>query len=233
MIHGSRYSMAVAVVIGLVCVAAAPAWAGAWSNASGANAAFGWSDGSNTADRFGSPVVSDSGFLFSSPVDFLAAGGGGVSATKSDIASVRLNVANSVPGGAPAIEFITVREWGTWSQGISDPATDFGFKLDFSVTRYLPEPAGGTGVIDIAPTFHGDGTWEASYTLNAGVTVPPNADQPWQYFRLKVSNSIQVDGEAPSGSFIEKQGMQIIVPEPATVALLMVGIGSLAIRRRR
>jgi hypothetical protein len=231
MIHGSRYSVAIAVVV--VCAVAAPSWAGSWSNASGANAAFGWSGGQNNTDRFGNPAVSEAGFLFSDPVDFRAEGGGGVSASKTDFARVTVNIATSVPAGAPAIEFITVKEWGTWSAGISDPDTDFGFQLDYSVFRYAPTPLGNTGAIDIDATFYPNGTWAASYTLNAGVTSPPYADKPWERFQITVTNTIQVDGAAPSGSFIEKQGMQIIVPEPATVALLMMGIGSLAIRRRR
>ena len=99
--------------------------------------------------------------------------------------------------------------------------------------RFQPSPLGNTGAINIDAVFYGDGTWEASYTLDAGVTAPPYADQPWQRFQITVTNTIQVDGAAPAGSFIEKQGMQIIVPEPATVALLVLGIGSLVIRRRR
>jgi hypothetical protein len=233
MIYGSRYSVVMVAVIGAMCVAASPVWAGPWSNASGANAAFGWSGGQNNTGRFGDPVVSESGFLFAAPVDFRADGGGGVSDSATDFARVTANIATSVPAGAPAIQFITVKEWGTWSQDVSNPATDFGFQLDYSVFRYAPTPLGTTGSIDIDAMFHPDGTWEASYTLNAGVAVPPYADKPWERFQITVTNTIQVDGAAPSGSFIEKQGMQIIVPEPATVALLVMGIGSLAIRRRR
>lgn len=233
MIFGSRYAMAMVAVVGVVCVSAVPVWAGPWSNASGANAAFGWSGGQNNTGRFGDPVVSESGFLFAHPNDFLAVGGDGVSDSKTDLARVTVDIAASAPAGAPAIEFITVKEWGTWSAEVSDPARDFGFQLDYSVFRFQPSPLGNTGAIDIDAVFYGDGTWEASYTLDAGVTAPPYADQPWQRFQITVTNTIQVDGAAPAGSFIEKQGMQIIVPEPATVALLVLGIGSLVIRRRR
>ncbi len=244
---------AVAVAIVLVSVSTASA-AYPWSNPSGNNARFGWSGGQNnipplTGPGFGNPTVYTWGFDFASPVNFRSTGGDGSGATTEDLADVIVDKAGSTPPGAAAFHFIKVKEWGTYDLGdfAGNPTTYLTVQADFSVFRYSPTPLGNTGANIIAsvaqpPIYtpydpgHPElgGTWYAEKILVAGTPGnPPYADQDWNKFRIKVTDAILVDGAAPAGSFIEKAGMQIIIPEPASILLALAGFGSLVLRRSR
>jgi hypothetical protein len=48
-----------------------------------------------------------------------------------------------------------------------------------------------------------------------------------------VTDTLQVTSTAAAGSFIEKTGMRIIVPEPGSALLVLAGFVPLALRRRR
>jgi hypothetical protein len=197
-----------------------------WANATGSNAAFGWSGGENNTGRFGNPTVSTAGFVFDQMDNFIAQGGGGNSASTSDFARVTVDVANSTPPGAPPIHTIIVSEWGTWSVDAGSVPTDFSIQADFSVFRFLPAPPGTSGSLTLPVVFNADGTWTATRTLTA------NAGLDWQRFQITVTNTIQVNGTAPMGSFVEKDGMTIYVPEPASVLLVLAGFLPFARRRR-
>ena len=213
----------------VVCTSAA--FGGAWTNASGANERFGWSSGSNTNDHFGNPDVTVGGFLFNNTVDFIAEVGGIESV--SDISQVIVDVATADPAPADPIDTVIVQEWGTWTVDLSE-VSDFTFQSSFNIFRYAPSPLGTTGAIDIGePTFNPDGTWFISYTLIAGESTYPKTEVPWERFRIQVTNTLQVDSGAPAGSYIEKTGMNIIVPEPSTALFFLVGLGSVALRRSR
>lgn len=209
------------------------AYAGDWSNPSGSTPAFGWSDGFNNTDHFGDPTVTADGFLFDNPVDFRADGGGTIGDSVTDFARVTVDIAGSTPSGAPSIDTIIVKEWGTWSESLGTvPATDLEFMSSFSIFRYSPAPLGATGAIDIDINYFGDGTWAAEYVLIAGEAGnPPRADLPWQRFQITVTNTLQVNGGAPADSFFVKEGMQIITPEPASLLLLLAGFGVMTRQR--
>lgn len=235
MMRNGTVAAALAVGAAVCFMFVGSAYAGSWTNASGANAAFGWSGGFNNTDHFGDPTVTDSGFLFDSPVDFRADGGGGAGNSVTDFARVMIDIAGSTPTGAPAIDTIIVREWGTWSESLGTvPATDLAFESSFSIFRYSPSPVGVTGAIDVDINFFGDGTWQAEHVLIAGEAGnPPRADLPWQRFQITVTNTLQVNGGAPVDSFFVKEGMQIITPEPASLTLLLAGFGVMTLRRHR
>ncbi len=202
-----------------------------WNNPSGSNAAFGWSNGTNNTDLFGSPIVTTAGFFFLQPNDFSAQGGDGISDSATDFARVIVDVAGSTPAGAPPIHFITVEEWGTWSLNGSMPS-DYSVQADYSVFRFSPAPPGVTGSLSLPVVFNADGTWTAARTLTAGTPGnPPFSDLDWNRFQITVTNTIQVNGTAPAGSVIEKAGMRIIIPEPASVMLVLGGL--LPLLRRR
>ncbi|MFQ5410874.1 MAG: hypothetical protein ACE5E1_04425 [Phycisphaerae bacterium] len=216
-----------------VLAAASSADASAWTmNASGANPAFGWFGGQDNTDLFESPTVNEAGFFFS-PTAFRADGGGGVGNNATDFARVTVDIALSSPPGALPIDQITIQEWGTWSNGTNDPGTDFQVQADFSVFRFDPFPPGVTGALSMPVTFNPDGTWHAELTLVAGaVGNPPASDVPWQKFQITVTDTIAVVGSAPAGSFIDKTGMNIILPEPASLLLVFAGFAPLIIVRR-
>lgn len=228
-----RRSVAVMAVVGTMAVAVNGAFAAvAWDNPSGSNARLGWSGGENNTDLFGDPSINEAGFFFNNPDNFRA----DLTVTSAtDFARVQVNTNNSTPAGAAPIETITVREWGTWTHEISE-VSDFTVQADYSIFRYSPFPPGSTGALDMPVTFNPDGTWHAELTLNVGdeVTSPIfDWDQPAVDFQITVTNTIQVAVDAPVGSFIEKEGMWITVPEPSTGLICLMGLGSLALRSSR
>jgi hypothetical protein len=253
---GSRFVVvsAVAAATMLLAVTGTASAAIAWANASGSNATFGWSGGQNNYDPaagpgFGNPTAYTWGFDFANPVNFRSDGGGGIGDTTQDFARVTVDRAGSTPSGAPAFHFIRVREWGTYDLGdfAGNPTTYLTVQADFSVFRYSPTPPGNTGAVIIASTAQppvftpydvqapeNGGTWYADRILVAGAAGNPSfANLDWNKFQITVTNAIQVDGAAPAGSFIEKTGMQIIIPEPASMLLIVAGMGSLVLRRSR
>jgi hypothetical protein len=133
-------SLTFSAVVGavLLCTASARGTTIPWSNTSGSNSAFGWSNGENNTGRFGNPTVSPSGFLFDAMDNFTAQGGGGAGMSTTDFARVMVDVAGSTPGGAPPVHSITVQEWGTWSLAAGSVPTDFSVQADFAVFRFLP-----------------------------------------------------------------------------------------------
>jgi hypothetical protein len=219
----------VAVTVGVA--ASNDAIAVSWTNASGANSSFSWSGGFNNVGLFGDPTITPGGFFFNDTVNFIAQGGGGSGATATDFARTTVDVAGSVPAGAPPIHFIRVVEFGTWSNDIS-VESDFTVQADFAVFRFIPGPPGSTFSLPMATTFFPDGTWISERTLTAGEIGNPNfADQDWSRFQITVTNTIQVDGGAAAGSFIEKTGMHIITPEPASVLFLLAAFCPVVMRR--
>lgn len=200
---------------------------GPWSNPSGANTRFAWSNGANIGfvenpdGHHGDPLVNVLGFHFLNPVNYRAEVGGVTSV--QDTTRVTVNVLGAVGGPAPSIDAIIVREWGTWSVGLTDPSM-YSVEVNFDLFRFLPGPPGSTFGINLPPvTFLPDGRWYTETTYTQG---------PWDQVQITVHNSIQVSGSAPAGSFIQKVGMEIIVPEPATAILLGV-FGALVARRVR
>lgn len=197
-----------------------------WDTPAGNNTRFAWNGGQNTdANYFESPTITDQGFFFS-PSNFRAevtvAGLGDVAA---DVALVDIDVFGADGGGgAPPIDYFKIAEWGTYSGNIAD----FSVKADANVTRVIP-PTGPTGVLDLAAVswdYNGPGTWYTQRTF--WLDDPPN----WSLFAVTYSNSIEVEGDAPVGSFIEKNGAIIILPEPSSLAVLLVGLGLTTARRR-
>jgi hypothetical protein len=212
-------------------------------NSSGSNERFGWSSGKHESlpdgSAFGSPVVDATGFLFNNTygdMQFLAQVGG--PQTVNAGISVKVNTAGSTPSGAPPIDTITVREYGTWGGNLPD----LGVQADFNITEYVTGYVNDTGPINLPPvTFNTDGTWMTQYVFVIGPSNP--FGDPWTGsfnglpvapladFKIRVRDLIGAQGTIP-GTFIEKTGMQIIVPEPSSLLALLV-FGSLVWKRVR
>jgi len=224
-----RWMLAVTVLIG-----ASTAFAGSWTNATGANTAFGWANGYNDKDHFGNPTVNTFGFFFLDPVNFKAELG---TLSVADFARVRIDSKDAVPPEGPMISDVWVYEWGTY---FGQPS-DFTVQADFAIIRYDPTPQKNTGPMNLTTTFYGDGTWTSQRLLQVGDIVPgfpPVPPAPWTWaavkeFQITVTNTIQVTGAAAAnGAWIEKDGMKIIIPEPASV-LLFGFLGLVGVRRFR
>ena len=123
---------------------------------------------------------------------------------------------------------ITVREYGVWGGAPSASAVQASFSLmeydNYEFTGPLSLPA---------PTFNTDCTWTTEYTFDLAPGNPLGA--PWDSplaadFDIEVINIIGVVGTAP-GTFVQKLGMEILVPEPGTLFLLCAGAAVLTGRR--
>jgi len=220
----SRFSRFISLFVGIGAVFAFGngAIASDWAEPSGSNAAFGWSGGENISDYFGSPSISEEGFVFA-PEDFIAEvtteGVGGVAA---DQALVTVDTSGASGGPAPAVTEFIVAEWGTYSGDHSY----FSIQADVSVLRLVPYQ-GTTGSLELGWEgvegaidwdWDGPGTWRMERT--------DFLDNPlnWNMFSVTFTNSIEVDGIAPVGTFIQKTGAEMIVPEPGSLALLLFGV---------
>lgn len=207
------------------------AHASSWTNAVGANAAFGWESGFNNTDHFGDPTVNTDGFFFTNPVDFKAQLG---IESVTDFARVRIDTKDAIPSAADPITVIRVVEWGTYSGQISD----FTLQADYSIIRYDPTPVRNTGLLTADAVFDPDGTWYWERWLHVGDTVPGFPPNPFTWvaareFQITVTNTIQVEPDAAQGgAWIQKNGMVIIIPEPSTLLLLAFS-GVVMLRRFR
>jgi len=225
-----------AVAVAVVCMFAGIASAStAWSDppvgpgTDGSNARFIWEEGQNDIDPvagpgFGNPTDELWGFDFSETVDFIAMGGGGSGATTEDETWVTIDC-----DVHDSFAFITVQEWGTY---LGDPG-DFTVQASLIANGFIP---GGSPMeyhqVDLPdPTWYPydpehpelGGDWSAEQTLVLD----------WERLLVRVPNVIQVSAGAVGGSFIEKDGMRIIIPEPSSALLILAGIGFMAHRRLR
>ncbi|MCP4589568.1 MAG: hypothetical protein GY842_02365 [bacterium] len=236
--------MTVVLMFGSVASAATIDWSDppVGPGTDGSNDRFGWTGGGNNIDPatgpgFGDPTDHLWGFLFPAP-GFRAEGGGGSGASTSDLTRVTMDRFGA-DQAADAFDFIYVREWGTY---LGDPA-GLTVQADYDVFRFSPPiPPGTTGTLDMPVTWVPDdpgnpelgGTWYADLMLVAGaVGNPPNSNVPWDTFQITVTNTIQVAGSLPAGSFVEKHGMRIVIPEPSMALFGLAGFGLIALRRSR
>lgn len=221
-------------VLTVVCVFSSSALAGVWGGTVGAypnqgsHSKWAWEAGMNTSvEHFhGDPTIDEDGVRFDATQNFRAEIGGSLGVT--DTAQLDLDTAAV---SAAALEEFRIVEWGTWhipeGSGVQ-PEDVFTIQADLFVLRTAP--FFNISELDIAPSivFNADGTWYNEGTLSA-----PDAFG-WVAGQFKITNTLQVLGSAPAGSFFQKGGMGMLgaVPEPTTIALLLAGSGALFLRRR-
>lgn len=198
-----------------------------WVPATDGNAVFSYVNGRNegAADLYKTPTLMGYGFLFENTANFRSDGGGGAGQSTSNVAFAELTAVSN------SLENITVREWGTYSVGAGQTAASvLTLQADMTLQVFLPGPPFiSVTQFDIDNAFldfKPDGTWESRGTLTPALGAWNNA---W----LSVSNTLVVESTAAPGSFFTKAGMEVIVPEPTSLVLLIVGITPVLRRRRR
>ncbi len=224
----NKWITSVSVAAVVVCAVGSFAFADPWENDtdSGSNARCEWYSGEHMfANKVhGSPTVIEDGFHFLNEwgdMDFSAAMG------ESIQAGVQVTV-DTVAAGTDPIEFVTVREWGTWGGVLADVGVQPSFSI-FDWTNYQD-----TGELELPdPVIESDGTWHVETTL---VFEPGNGlgwpfNDPQAVLQITVKNLLSASGTDPS-TFVGKTGLEIVIPEPSSLWLLL-GFGPLLIRRAR
>jgi hypothetical protein len=207
-------------------LAAAPAYAIPWSQPSGSNGAFTWSNGGSDNGLFGSPTVVGNSFLFF-PSSFVATSSNGVAQTTSD----RLYFTLEVPAGQ-SFQGIKINEAGDYSilgtGSVTANAFLFITNLDngnLSTATMLTTPSMPISVTNGAVS----GLWSGLLT-----TTLPNGTRRIQV----VMNNILQATSGPNGTAtIAKKSagveLQLIIPEPAIAGtVILAGLGMLTRRRR-
>lgn len=219
-----------ALVSALAMASAASAAEFNWSPtaATSPNGAFTYQVGKNIgiSDLLGSPAIIDTsstaGFEFNTGQTFVASGGGGSAGLANNIASTLI-----ISGTQGPINAITIREFGTWlAPGGEAPEDIFNFTLILGLAPISPGGAQQFSALSDTIDFNPDGTWTAEGTLvpNAGFFMIGS---------ITAENILGVEAIATAGSTFTKLGSTLLIPEPTTVALLLAGLGPLALRRRR
>ena len=211
----------VGVAAVLICGGTALADTFPWTPASGSTSLFTYANGRNegAADLYQNPTLLDFGFAFNDTTNFEATGGGGVAQSTANVAFVEMTAVS-------ALNEIIVIERGTWGAGpLDDPTQVFTLQADVTLQTFVPSFSVVQHDIDNEYLeFFTDGTWEARGTL-----IPTVAN--WQIAWLNLSNTLAVKADAAPGSFFRKDSMTVILPEPTSLGLLLVG--SVALMRRR
>jgi hypothetical protein len=185
------------------------------------------------------PVVTATGLSFF-PSDFKAESSNGTTAPDNQV-SDKLSFDIHVIPNNQLTNFV-VDEYGDYSIQGTGPHTgvkvfgsvfltnlDTNVVVSASLSAVPPTPAAlfqGSGVTS------GQGTWQGEEAI---ATIPTG----WKNIRVELDNVLQASSDPGTNSFIEKKvvtpGVEInvIIPEPATVTLGLIGAGLFMSRRRR
>jgi len=237
-------------------IASQPLAAGPWVGfaAEGSNQAFGWSsiddfnpalagDTSPDGALMGTPSINENGFFFLSPnitvdandTEVNAVNEWGVSISGTNVGSISIPDDNVGPN-PDLITDIIVRESGTYVS--NDPLADFNVVVTLVVTQVAPAPPlpflpfDNVSAFTADVNFHPDGTWDVEFAFEAdksSILSPTGFDT----FRLDLTNQLQLlPSGISNGSSITKLRSDVIIPEPATAAMLLLGSSIVLIRRR-
>ena len=215
-----------------------------WANPSGTvPGVFNYDNGGTSDQLFvpagTSPVVTPTGLAFF-PSDFKASASNGTTAPSNQV-SDKLSFDIHVIPNNQLSNFI-VDEFGDYTIQGTGPHTavkafgsifltnlDTNQVLSATLTAVPPTPPAlftGSGVTS------GEGTWQGQEEIAA---IPAG----WKNIRVELDNVLQASSDPGTNSFIEKKvvtpGVEIsvIMPEPGTVALGLLGAGMLMGRRRK
>jgi len=250
-----KSKLAFSIAATLALITARPLLAGPWAmSPEGSNSAFGWSSiddvdptlaGGIGADGplMGSPTVNENGFFFLSPnitvdandTEVNSVNEWGVSISGTNVGNISIPNDNVAPN-ADLITDIIVRESGTYVS--NDPLADFSVLATLVVTQVAPNPPlpflpfDSVSAFTADVNFNPDGTWDVQFVFEAdksSILSPTGFDT----FRLDLTNQLQLlPSGIANGSSITKLRSDVIIPEPASAAMLLLGSTLVLIRRR-
>jgi len=222
-----RLTSGVSIVSLMLLVGTAGAADVPWVPPSGSNADFAWSSGKSGDGMWGNPVVTTKGFWFTNmDPSFKAEATFPLSYTRTSTCAVTIDDV-----GAPLITELHIREYGTYSGDIADVSQTGG-----TLSLTLMVPSGGTQNLgNLAVSFNpADHTWTAWKDVDLAALrpgPPPGLDR----FIVTVTNHLKATPDAigETSAMIQKLGGRIIIPEPATLSLALVGFAMISVRRSR
>jgi hypothetical protein len=199
-----------------------------WSNPNGSSPGFfSWENGSNDVGLFGDPVPVGNSLVFFPSNFFSSSNAGAIPPATHD----KINVDILALAGQQ-IQQINIIEAGDYQINGTGPNTSVNASGTLVVT---PLNVAGLPVVSplatapAMPVITGSGPWQgtASAILANGITK----------IHLTLDNILAARSDSNTSTFIEKkvtQGIiiQILIPEPTTIGLLLCG-APLMLRRRR
>ncbi len=224
------------LAVGLLLTVSSSVWAAPvpWSNASGSNSRFGWSNGQSDdgglggSGLWGNPVVTPPGFYFGamSP-NFRAEATDPESDNMLSSMSVVLSVFSSTPPNAPSLTELRIEEWGTFTGDVSDVEATGGTVLLTSLNPARPPKNLG----ELNMRFDTEnGTWRAWMDIDfaaIGGTFPAAV----KILSVDVTNHLKAIPTGGRTASIQKTGATVTVPEPATGMFVLCGLVTLVARR--
>ena len=220
-----RLTSGVSIVSLMLLVGTAGAADVPWVPPSGSNADFAWLNGKSGDGMWGNPVVTTKGFWFTNmDPSFKAEATFPLSYTRTSTCAVTIDDV-----GAPLITELHIREYGTYSGDIADVSHSGG-----TLSVSLLVPSGGTQnlgnlTMGFNPANH---TWTAWKDVDLAALIPAGGKDT---FNVVVTNHLAATPDAigETSAMIQKTGGRIIIPEPATLAMALVGFAMLSLRRSR
>jgi hypothetical protein len=200
-----------------------------WGNTNGSSPGFfSWQNGNNETNLFGDPLPIGNTLVFF-PSNFKAVSTGGTPDSKFD----KINV-DILADGAQNITEIRIHEIGDYSilgQGASASVVGTLVVTPIISNGVIPPSFNGLAINPAMPVTSGGAPW----TGNASVTF--SVANGVKKIHLTLDNILSATSDADSTATIDKkltQGIIIeVIPEPATIGMLLCGAPMLLRRRRR
>lgn len=232
--------LVLAVGLTLVMASSAGAAAISWTNASGSNSAFDWSNGDSGDGQWGDPDVLPSGFFFNNMLPTFKAGPVTNPSADTIVSSMSVDVDASSP-----ITELHFAEFGTYTGDVADVRTaDTGddVKTFASVLLtvldpfdFINGPVFQAGYLEFQ--FHANGTWDAALDLDLADLTAMSAMFAGgiNTFSVAVTNHMMAvpDDIGATTASIQKTGGRVVVPEPAMLLFGLCGLAAITLRRSR
>lgn len=197
---------------------------------------FTYANGGSDSGLFGSPVVLSNGFQFF-PTNFFASSSNGVAQTTRDRFYVTINLPANAPAGT-YLEGIKVKEAGDYAILGGGAVQAAGL---MTMTVLASDPGGPTPgtvlfqslvaspAMPVSTTTAVAGPWTGQLHLDIPTGV--------RSLQIVMNNILQATSFANGTSLIDKKNtgveIEVVIPEPATAAVLLGGAGLMLIRRRK